>query len=132
MCVSSTLLPLGMQNGHLTPCNKRHNCAITQVVNGQKTHLQPIRYTGSKQQAMERMKKVILAMPRTDIIKETNNYVHVTFKTKLWGFIDDVECYFPDEQPIIHMRSASRKGLFDFGVNKRRLKRIKKAFEAAA
>jgi hypothetical protein len=59
---------------------------------------------------------------------QTDDYLHVEFKSKLMGFVDDVEFYFPDSA-VIHMRSASRVGYSDFGVNRRRLEKIRKRFQ---
>jgi uncharacterized protein (DUF1499 family) len=120
---------LGVKNGMLFPCNGKWNCAITQSVDGQKPNAQSLYYTGSKKEAQIWLKKIILSFARTKIITETEDYVHATFESKFWHFVDDVEFYFAEHKPIIYMRSASRVGTYDFGVNKRRLKKIKKMFE---
>ncbi|MDA7848031.1 DUF1499 domain-containing protein, partial [Sulfurospirillum sp.] len=54
------------------------------------------------------------------------------FSSKLFGFVDDVEFYFPVTQSnttTIHMRSASRLGRSDFGVNRKRIEKIKSRFK---
>ena len=58
------------------------------------------------------------------------NYISSESKTKVFGFIDDVEFFFSPDKPVIHLRSASRKGYYDFGVNRRRIEGIRKLFDA--
>ena len=67
-------------------------------------------------------------MKRSRIITASPDYLHAEFRTIL-GFVDDVELYIDDEQHLIHMRSASRLGYWDFGVNRRRLEAIRVEFD---
>ncbi len=120
---------IGVHNGKLMPCNGKWNCAITQTVDGQKPSTQPIYYTSSKKDARALLKKIILSFARVKIVSEADDYMHATFESGFWHFIDDVEFYLPNNAKVIQMRSASRKGKYDFGVNKRRLKKIKKMFD---
>ena len=64
-------------------------------------------------------------MPRTNIIKETNNYLYAEFASKLMGFVDDVEFYLDDNSKTIQVRSASRLGESDLGVNRQRIEGIR-------
>ena len=50
----------------------------------------------------------------------------------VFQFVDDVEFYFPPDQTIIHLKSASRKGHYDFGANRRRVERLRSTFESLA
>jgi len=67
-------------------------------------------------------------MKRSRIITASPDYLHAEFRTFL-GFVDDVEFYIDGEQHLIHMRSASRLGYWDFGVNRRRLEAIRVEFD---
>ena len=118
----------GIHNGALSPCNNRWNCVITQEVDGQKPNAQPIQYVGSRAKALALLKEVLLGFDRVQLVAETDEYIHVTFTTKWLGFVDDVECYAPKNEKIVHIRSASRVGKYDFGVNNRRIQAIKKRF----
>jgi uncharacterized protein (DUF1499 family) len=53
--------------------------------------------------------------------------MHITFSTAVFHYVDDVEVRFDKENNLIHLRSASRIGRSDFGVNRKRIERIKKA-----
>ena len=59
------------------------------------------------------------------------NFLHVEFRSAVFGFVDDVEFLFDDGNKVIHVRSASRVGYYDFGVNRRRVEELRKRFMAA-
>ncbi len=119
---------IGLKGVFFAPCDGRWNCVISQVVNKQKANIRPITYTCSKEEAYERMLEVIQDYPDTKIITKADNYIHAEFTIGKMRYIDDVEFYFPEGQKLIHVRSASRVGIYDFGVNKKRVKAIKERF----
>ena len=53
------------------------------------------------------------------------DYLYAEYSSALFGFVDDVEFYFPPETHIIHVRSASRLGHSDLGVNRKRIEAIR-------
>ena len=71
---------------------------------------------------------VLKAMPRAKVIMAKEDYVHAQFRSRLFGFVDDVEFSFQEDQKTIHLRSASRTGYYDFGVNRKRVERIRSQF----
>ena len=73
---------------------------------------------------------VINSMKRSEIVTVDNNYLHATFKSSLFGFVDDVEFSFDDARKIIDVRSASRMGYYDFRANRRRVEEIRRRFMA--
>lgn len=76
---------------------------------------------------MRRIKTVVAEMPRAKIVILENNYLHVEFRSAFFRFVDDVEFLIDPEEQLIHFRSASRVGYSDFGVNRDRMERIRKA-----
>ena len=70
-------------------------------------------------------------MPRTQLLTNTDKFLHVEFTSKVFRFVDDVEFYF-DELGVIHFRSASRVGYSDMGVNKSRMEEIGRLFIQAS
>ena len=74
------------------------------------------------------IQQVVQGLAGTRIVTQTDHYLHVEFRSKIMGFVDDVEFFFPDTT-IIHMRSASRVGYSDFGVNRKRLEKIRQLFQ---
>ena len=68
----------------------------------------------------------------TRVVSIEKNYIHAEFVSSLFRFVDDVEFYLNDAAKVIHVKSASRTGYFDFGVNRRRVELIRKKFENGA
>ena len=119
---------LGVKNQQLSPCPASPNCVVSE--NGDKAHaIAPIPYQGSLENAKETLIKVLSVVPRTQIIEQTDNYIQAESSSKLLGFVDDVEFYFPKNAKIIQVRSASRLGDSDLGVNRRRIEQIRLAMK---
>lgn len=117
---------LGVSNGHLTSCPASNNCVISQ--DGDRKHaIDPISYHVDSDTAQKALLKVITVVPRTQVIEQTDNYIHALSKSRIFKFIDDVEFYFPADKNVIHVRSASRVGESDLGVNRRRVEQIRLA-----
>jgi uncharacterized protein (DUF1499 family) len=110
----------------LAPCPSSPNCVSTQAQGGYHA-IPPIPYSGSREGVLEQLKAVLHKMKRSRIISVSPDYLHAEFRTFL-GFVDDVEFYIDQEQHLIHMRSASRMGYWDLGVNRRRLEAIRVEF----
>ncbi len=120
---------LGVQNQQFAPCPDSPNCVSSQTIAGDNLHhIAPITYTGDRQTAKALIHRILGAVPRTTIVVETEDYIRAESRSKLMGFVDDVEFYFPAEQNQIEIRSASRLGESDLGVNRRRLEQIRLAF----
>lgn len=117
---------VGVSNGHLMDCPASQNCVVSQNADS-KHSIDPIAYHVDRDKAREILLKVITVVPRTSIIEETDNYIYATSKSRIFKFVDDVEFYLPNDENVIHLRSASRIGESDLGVNRRRLEQIRLA-----
>jgi uncharacterized protein (DUF1499 family) len=111
----------------LKQCPTSPNCVSSQS-QSELHKITPLLYKSSSEQAMQQIKKTILAFPRTKLIEEKEHYLHVEFRTLFFRFIDDVEIVIDDLEKVIHLRSASRVGHSDFGTNRRRIEEIKSKF----
>jgi uncharacterized protein (DUF1499 family) len=118
---------IGLNDGRLAPCPGRPNCVVSQG-GDERHHIDPIAYEGEKTAAVEMIRQVIQGLDGTRIVTQTDHYLHVEFRSKVMGFVDDVEFFFPNTA-VIHMRSASRVGYFDFGANRMRLELIRAQFQ---
>lgn len=117
---------LGVQDDSLAACPESPNCVVTQEANDPHT-IAPITYQTDLDTARETLLKVLTVVPRTEIVEQTDNYIRAKSTSRLMGFIDDVEFYFPTDRQEIEMRSAARLGESDLGVNRRRLEQIRLA-----
>lgn len=131
MGCSGTMPKLGVNSGQLMPCPDKPNCVSSQATDAEH-FIEPIHFTGTRQAAQDRLLKILKVLERTKIIIAEENYLHVEFTSKVFGFVDDVEFYFPSTQTekiIINMRSASRLGHSDLGANRKRIEQIRNSFK---
>jgi uncharacterized protein (DUF1499 family) len=118
---------LGIQNGKLTPCPSSPNCVSSQSLDLDLMHaIAPLTYRSTPDVAFAKLKAVIQSLPRTTIIQATPDYLYVEFSSAILGFVDDVEFYLDkDNAQTIQVRSASRLGESDLGVNRQRIEEIR-------
>ncbi|HND30349.1 MAG TPA: DUF1499 domain-containing protein [Myxococcota bacterium] len=74
--------------------------------------------------SLEAAKKALAAMPRTALVKEEPGYAHYVVTSLIFRFKDDVE--LEEEGGLVHVRSASRTGYGDMGVNRKRVEALRK------
>jgi uncharacterized protein (DUF1499 family) len=117
---------IGVNNGKLIACPATPNCVSSQAPASEIDHtIAPLQVRKDPLVTINDLKQVIRSMPRTKIVKETNNYLYVEFASKLMGFVDDVEFYFDNDTKTIQVRSASRLGESDLGANRQRIEEIR-------
>jgi uncharacterized protein (DUF1499 family) len=121
---------LGMNSDRLSNCPSTPNCVNSFSTDD--THkIEPIQYKGDPQKAFADLKQIIQTLPRTQIIQATDNYLYAEFTSKLMGFVDDVEFYLDKPTGVIQVRSASRLGESDLGVNRQRIELIRTKLQEA-
>jgi uncharacterized protein (DUF1499 family) len=116
---------LGVKEGKLAPCPTSPNCVISQGDEDAEHAIAPLAYSGDPAQAIAKLTAIVKAMPRTTIIESTDSYLYAEFASKLLGFVDDVEFYLDPAESVIQVRSASRLGQSDLGVNRQRVEAIR-------
>lgn len=82
--------------------------------------------------ALRRLRAVVEAMPGAKIVETRDDYLYAQFTTMVLGFVDDVEFWFDPQQRVLQLRSASRVGRKDFGVNRARIETIRQRLSASA
>jgi uncharacterized protein (DUF1499 family) len=128
LCFAEGRTPhLGLVNGDLKQCPGSPNCVSSQA-NDPEHAIAPLAYQDGRAEAYARLRRVLTEMKRTVIITEKEDYIHAEFRSFLFRFVDDVEFYFPSAQKLIHVRSASRVGYSDLGVNRKRVEEIRAIF----
>jgi uncharacterized protein (DUF1499 family) len=125
-CASQGKRPRGMADGKLLPCPGRPNCVSSEDGAGP-SRIEPLTFTGSPEAAWVCLKRAVQGIGGT-IEREENDYIWAIFKTRLFRFVDDMEFRMEMKNQVIHVRSASRVGYSDFGVNRRRVEALRKRF----
>jgi len=117
----------GVVDGHLRPCPDKPNCVCSEDESAS-SFIEPLAFQGPTEEAWTKAMKAVLELGGT-IEKETEDYLWATFKTRILRFVDDVELRMDRENKVIHLRSASRLGHSDLGVNRERIEALKSVFE---
>ena len=121
---------LGVKDGKLPRAKRTPNCVSSQADPSDAGHyIEPIRFKGTASDAMAAVRKAVEGMERASVIRHEGNYLYAEFKSKLLGFVDDVEFTYDATAGVIHVRSASRLGRKDFGVNRARVEALRSRLE---
>jgi len=124
---TGTVPQLGAQNGTLKQCPQTPNCVNSQAKDKQH-HIEPILVIGSSQEVKNTILQALNELGAAKVVVVEDNYIRAEFYSKIFRFVDDVEFYFPDsgsKELVVHVRSASRVGYSDLGVNRKRIENIR-------
>ena len=111
-----------------SPCPDSPNCVSSQSADKAR-FIEPLQYAGSRANARKNVINILETTERVHLVKIESDYIHAEFRSLMFKFIDDVEFYLPSEESIIHVKSASRSGYYDFGANRRRVEWLRSAFK---
>lgn len=114
---------------HLKPCPSSPNCVCSDDV-ASEHQIAPLALAVPPEKAWQTLLALIKGMPRTHLVAESADYLHVEFTSLIFRFVDDVEFQLRPEQNIIAVRSASRVGYSDLGANRQRVESIRAALHA--
>ena len=117
-------LNLGVIEGRLQQCPVTPNCVSTFAEDAEHG-IQPLPLTGSLIQEQDNLLSVIKSFSRTNIVVNEPGYIYVEYRTAIMRYTDDVEFMFDERAGYIHFRSASRLGMSDLGLNRRRMEQIR-------
>ena len=112
----------GLIEGKLRACPGSPNC-----VNTESSMINPIKLSNTEPELAWSLLQQVITEQGGKIQSKSTDYLSATFTTPVFGFTDDVEARLDLVSKVIHLRSASRVGYYDFGANDRRLQTIIKA-----
>jgi uncharacterized protein (DUF1499 family) len=92
--------------------------------------IDPLRFDGPPGEAMARLQALVASMPGARVIEARPDYLYAEFTTRWLHFVDDVEFYLAPGAQQLELRSASRLGHGDLGVNRQRIEAIRARFGA--
>ncbi|MDD5579747.1 MAG: DUF1499 domain-containing protein [Methylobacter sp.] len=111
-------------------CPKSPNCVSSQATD--KDHfIAPFKISGKAEDAWTALKKALIGQSRTVITKETEQTLHAEATSLVFRFVDDIDVILDSNAYLIHMRSASRTGYSDFGVNRKRIESLRSQLQQA-
>lgn len=127
LSLMSTILPAGDATHTLAPCPASPNCVSSQATDAEH-FTEPLSFSGEATLAWQRLKSALGTESRLSIVENTGSYLHAEACSLVFRFVDDIEFVIDPEAGVIQVRSASRVGYSDFGVNRRRVERIREVF----
>jgi len=134
---SSAPTDLGVHGGRLKPPSATDNSVSSQAVlysdhpQHQAAQIAPLPLRGDGPATIARIKSVVLSMAGAKMIKSDSDYLYAQYTTPLMKFVDDVEFWYDPAAQAIQVRSASRIGEGDMGVNRKRIEAVRAALAAA-
>jgi uncharacterized protein (DUF1499 family) len=121
---------IGVRDGRLASCGRRLNCVSSQAeVADAQRHVAPIPFKGTAVEAIAAARKAVESMERATVVRHEDNYLYAEFRSKLMGFVDDVEFTYDDKAGVLNLRSCSRLGRRDFNVNRERVEALRSRIE---
>ena len=122
---------LGLHEGRFSTCARRLNCVSSFADPGDaQRYVAPIDVPDGAAKALAAARRAVEATPRARVVRHEANYLHAEFRTRILGFVDDVEFTYDERAGRLHVRSASRLGRRDFGVNRARVEALRARIEA--
>lgn len=104
----------------LPPCKDTPNCVSSQATD--KLHyIPPFKISGDPKLAWQELRNAIKTHDRMVITHETEDSLHAEATSLVLSFVDDIDAFLDADAGVIHIRSASRLGHSDFGVNRKRI-----------
>ena len=121
---------LGVKDGRLAPPKSTPNCVSSQADASDAEHyIAPISFKGSAAEAAAASRKAIEGMQGASVIRQEGGYLYAEFRTKIMRYVDDLELAYDEKAGLFHVRSASRLGRRDFGVNRERVEALRARIE---
>ena len=127
-CTGARPADLGVRAGRLAPCPRSPNCVSSQSRDPDHA-VQPLPFTGTEAQTRDELIRVLLGMKRVLITNDEGDYVRAEFTSPLFRFVDDVEFWLDESASLVQVRSASRLGYSDMGVNRERIETIRSLWD---
>jgi uncharacterized protein (DUF1499 family) len=111
---------IGILEGRLAGCPDSPNCVCSFETRDSHS-IAPI------QASLDRIMGHVQSLPEAQVIVSDDNYLYAEFTSRIMGFVDDVEFLYDPAAGVTHVRSASRLGHSDMGVNRKRVEAIRTA-----
>jgi uncharacterized protein (DUF1499 family) len=112
----------------ITSCPNTPNC-VSSVDTDIRHFVKPLQFSGNARQAQDKLLKILGMLRGARITMCEKNFIKAEFTSTFFRFVDDVEFHLDDNRKIIDVKSSSRVGFSDLGVNRRRIEKIRNMFE---
>jgi len=117
-CTGEPPQNIGVNNGRLAPCPDSPNC-VSSYATDEEHGIDPLAAN------LDQIESVLVGLSEANIVSASENYLYAEFTSSIMRYVDDVEFLYAIESGVTHVRSASRLGQSDFGVNRDRIEQIR-------
>jgi len=128
-CAGRRPSTLGITDARLAPCPSSPNCVSSDAAD-ERHAIAAFDVAVPAAQAWAAVREAVAELPRTRIVTDADGYLHAECRSALLGFVDDLELHLRPSEGRIAVRSASRLGRSDLGVNRRRVETLRAALAA--
>lgn len=108
-------------NGDLKPCPDKPNCVLSTTTD--QHAIEP--FILAKDIKMKKIADLLTTLDTHVSVMHDQHRIHAEITSRVFGFVDDLDLLLLTEKRLIHVRSASRNGYYDFGVNRRRVEKLR-------
>jgi uncharacterized protein (DUF1499 family) len=109
-------------------CPDTPNC-VSSLAKNPKYRVEPFKLKKDPKTSWDIVQKTVGQLPRTEVVSADNSDIHAECRSLIFRFVDDLTLHLISSKGIIHIRSASRTGYSDLGVNRRRLENLRKKLQ---
>lgn len=114
----------------LAPCPDRPNC-VSSLAEEASRRVEPLPLVGSGEESLARLREVVEEMRGATVDEVADGRLAARFRSRVFGFVDDLELVVDEAEGVVHVRSASRFGYSDMGANRKRVESIRRRYEAS-
>ncbi len=107
------------------PCPDSPNC-VSSIATDIQHRIEPLHSSGDPESAWQHLKETVAKIPRTVIVVDEEHYLAAECRSRVFGFIDDLELSLNPGDGRIEVRSAARTGHSDLGVNRKRVEELRR------
>lgn len=111
-----------LMDGKLRPCPNTPNC-VSSESDVAASRVEPFAFNGAPEEAWEGIRQAVRATGGR-IQAEQDGHLWATYTSRVFRFVDDLELRLDPAAGVIHVRSASRVGRSDLGVNRKRVEKL--------
>jgi uncharacterized protein (DUF1499 family) len=109
-------------------CPDTPNC-VSSLAKNPKYRVEPFKLKKDPKTSWDIVKKTVEQLPRTKVVSADNSDIHAECKSMIFRFVDDLTLHLTPSNGIINIRSASRIGYSDLGVNRRHVENLRKKLQ---
>lgn len=114
----------GIYNDKLAACPSSPNCVSSDAADSGQ-HIEPLSLAVAAEAAWQAAQAAVAALPGAKVTSVENHYLRAECHSTVFGFVDDLELHLRPAENVIAVRSAARLGYFDFGVNRKRVEKLR-------